>query len=39
MLGLSSEDLAKAAAASKDDDEEAETTPWCRMPSQALDLD
>ena len=39
MLGLSSEDLAEAAAASKDDDEEAETTPWCRMPSQALDLD
>ena len=44
MLGLSSEDLAKAAAASNnnnedDDDGKAETTPWCKMPSQTLDID
>ena len=43
MLGLSSEDLAKAAAGSSDDTtdikEKVETTPWCQMPSQTLDVD
>ena len=43
MLGLSSEDLAKAAAGSSGDtadiNEEVETTPWCQMPSQTLDVD
>ena len=43
MLGLSSEDLAKAAAGSSGDTtdikEKVETTPWCQMPSQTLDVD
>ena len=43
MLGLSSEDLAKAAAGSSGDTtdikEKIETTPWCQMPSQTLDVD
>ena len=43
MLGLSSEDLAKAAAGSSDDTtdikEKIETTPSCQMPSQTLDVD